>query len=354
MPTAGSDPAAPVMNTFELQEDQKSRTVRLRLTDDAVANVGEALSYVFADRITTRRAPNSASRIVQHEDAATTAALLLPPDPGTQQASDAGSGVTATTPPPSEDGMDQKRLRQIFEYEGEDLRLEEDDLKADSGQDYARRLTYLFLYAHEQEGRKPISYDALKKILDAAKVWDANTRHALQHKMAIEIEDNAVRLKKGGRTSAIQALDEILNPNHPSPGWRPESRTRTIKPGTEAKKAGGRPGRKRSTQGEDWARLWEKHPEHINGHFALKDKKVPDKVLLALWAIHKVGGKAASARYLQRFIKAAFSYDEKERTIDMALRRKTADDFVIKTEGGYKLTPTGTKHAEAIAKSGKA
>jgi hypothetical protein len=38
----------------------------------------------------------------------------------------------------------------------------------------------------------------------------------------------------------------------------------------------------------------------------------------------------------------------------MALQRKTADDLVIKTEGGYKLTPTGTKHADALAKAAKA
>ena len=38
----------------------------------------------------------------------------------------------------------------------------------------------------------------------------------------------------------------------------------------------------------------------------------------------------------------------------MALKRKTADDLVIKTDGGYKLTPTGTKHADVLAKAAKA
>jgi hypothetical protein len=350
-----NDPTMPVMNTFELEEDPKSRTVRLRLTDHAVANVGEALSYVFADRITTRHRPSTATRIVQHTDGAAPP-LLLPPDPATEETTDDDNSTptTAATTPATEPSSDEARLRHIFEHQGEDLRLEEDDLKAVSLQDYARRLTYLFLYAHELEGRKPLAYDALKKILETAKVWDPNTRYAVQHKLALEIQDNTIRLKKAGRTSAIQALDEILNPNHPSPGWTPETRTRSSKAGNDAKASGGKPGRKRSTQGEDWAKQWEKHAEHINGHFALKDKKVPDKVILALWAIHKVGGKAASARYVQRFIKAAFSYDEKERTIAMALQRKTADDLVIKTEGGYKLTPTGTKHADALAKAAKA
>lgn len=350
-----TDPTGPVMNTFELDEDQKSRTVRLRLTDHAVANVGEALSYVFADRITTRHRPSTTSHVTLRTDPATPP-LLLPPERATEDATENANGAATTdaTEPTAEPASDQARLRHIFEHDGDGLRLEEDDLKADSLQDYARRLTYLFLYAHELEGRKPLAYDALKRILETAKVWDANTRYAVQHKLALEIQDNTIRLKKAGRTSAIQALDEILNPNHSSPGWTPETRTRNGKVCNDAKAAGGKPGRKRSTQGEDWAKQWEKHAEHLNGHFALKGKKVPDKAVLGLWAIHKVGGKAASARYLQRFIKAAFSYDEKERTIAMALQRKTADDLVIKTDGGYKLTPTGTKHADALAKAAKA
>lgn len=350
-----TDPGAtPVMNTFELEEDQKSRTVRLRLTDHAVANVGEALSYVFTDRITTRHRTTAATHIVQRTDA--TPALLLPPepDPATEDASDTSAATTPTLPPSTTTLLpDQERLRHIFAYNGEELRLEEDDLKADSGQDYARRLTYLFLYAHELEGRKPLAYDTLKKILETAKVWDPNTRYAVQHKMAVEIEDNNIRLKKGGRTNAIQALNEILDTNHASPGWTPESRTRGAKPGGESKSTTGRPGRKRSRQGEDWAAAWEKHADHIKLHFTLKDKKVPDKALVALWAIHKVGGKAASSRYVQRFIKAAFSFDEKDRTIETALARKATEDLVIKIDGGYKLTPTGTRHAEELAKTAK-
>jgi hypothetical protein len=91
----------------------------------------------------------------------------------------------------------------------------------------------------------------------------------------------------------------------------------------------------------------------MNGHFTLKGKPVADKVLLALWAIHKVGGKAASARFVQRFVKAAFSYDENEGTIANTLARKQSENLVIKTDGGYKLTPTGNKTAEQLAKASK-
>jgi hypothetical protein len=72
-----------------------------------------------------------------------------------------------------------------------------------------------------------------------------------------------------------------------------------------------------------------------------------------LWAIQKVGGASASARYIQRFIANAFSFNEKERSLDTILQRKTAQEFVIKAEGGYKLTPSGTKRAVDLAKAAK-
>jgi hypothetical protein len=101
--------------------------------------------------------------------------------------------------------------------------------------------------------------------------------------------------KSGGRKAAVTGLNEILDPNHADPGWTPETRTRTVKQTAESKDAkASRPGRKRSTEAEQWASAWERHADHVNGHFVLKDKKVPDKALLALWAIHKLGGKSAS------------------------------------------------------------
>lgn len=240
----------------------------------------------------------------------------------------------------------------MFSYDNDELRLEEDRLKADSGLEYARRLTYLFLYAHQLEGRKPVPYGSVKRVLEAAKIWDTNTRYALLHKFAVEISDDQIRLKPKGRELAITALNEIRDPNRADPGWTPDAKTRPAKQGADndtKPKGTGKPGRKRSTQAEDWAAQWEKRTDHIDGHFALKTKSVHDKASLALWAIHKVGGKAASPGLIQRFIKAAFSHDEKLRSVINALTRK--DDLFLKVDGGYKLTPTGNKHAESIAKT---
>ena len=82
----------------------------------------------------------------------------------------------------------------------------------------------------------------------------------------------------------------------------------------------------------------------------LKGKTGLDKAVLALWGIHKAGGKVASALYIQRFIADAFSFKENKRSIDSVMQSKKGQEFVIKTDGGYKLTPSGAKHAEQIVK----
>jgi len=340
----------PTMNTLELQEDTRSRSLRISFTDAAIGSIGETVNRLVSDRL----APHGHRQMTR----VTGLATMAPQLPSGAPAED---GQIIDTKPdetkqPAQPAGDAERMREIFEINGEDVRLEEHRLKADSRLEYARRLTYLFIYAQELAGKKPISYSSVKKMLDAAKVLDNNTRHELSHKMAVEIEGDTIRLKKEGREKAVQALDEILNPNHADPGWTPESASRNAKPGAENKKDSkptGKVGRKRSNVAEEWAAKWEKHAENVNGHFILKGKTVLDKAVLALWAIHKVGGVSASSLYIQRFIALAFSFTEKDRSLETTLTRKNAEEFVIKADGGFKLTPSGTKRAAEMVKAAK-
>jgi hypothetical protein len=338
------------MNTLELQEDTRSRSLRISFTDAAIGSVGETVNHLVLDKLAPR-----GSRSFKGVDAPLPTVPQLPAAP----AAAAGQVIDvlhgAEHKPIAPPTGDAERIRNIFEPDGEDFKLEENRLKADSRLDYARRLTYLFIYAHELAGRKPIRFDLVKKILETSKVWDNNTRHLLKHKMAVEVEGDTIRLKKEGREKAVQALDQILDAAHADAGWTPESQGRTTKSGGDAKesKQTGKVGRKRSNQAEEWAAKWEKHPENVDGHFIRKDKTILDKAILTLWAIHKVGGKASSALYVQRFIAAAFSFDEKERSVRMTLERENAREFLIPVDGGYKLTPGGTKRAEQMAKAAK-
>jgi hypothetical protein len=338
------------MNTLELQEDTRSRSLRISFTDAAIGSIGGTVSHLVSDKLASH-----GPRPFKPAGGPTVLSPLLP-------AGEVGDGsqviesATLDPKPPSPVTGDAERMREIFEMDGEDIRLEEHRLKADSRLEYARRLTYLFMYSQELGGKKPIAYASVKKLLEASKVLDTNTRHELSHKMAVEIDGDTIRLKKEGREKAVSALDEILNPNHPDPGWTPESHSRSPKVGAENKKdskPSRKVGRKRSNAAEEWAAKWEKHAENVNGHFILKGKTVLDKAVLALWAIHKVGGNSASSLYIQRFITVAFSFNEKERSLDTTLQRKNAQEFVIKADGGYKLTPSGTKHAAEMAKATK-
>ena len=338
------------MNTLELQEDMRSRSLRISFTDAAIGSIGETVNRLVSDKL-----GSNGPRPIRTPGGPVATTPQLPAG----APSEAGRIINAKPddgePSPQPTG-DAERIREIFEINGDDVRLEEHRLKADSRLEYARRITYLFIYAQELAGKKPITYTSVKKLLDFSKVLDTNTRHELAHKMAVEIDGDTIRLKKEGREKAVQALDEILDPSHLDPGWTPEGQSRNSRAGGENKKetkTTGKVGRKRSNAAEEWATKWEKHAENVNGHFILKDKSLLDKGVLALWAIHKVGGASASARYVQRFIASAFSFNEKERSIDAALQRKNAHEFVIKADGGYKLTPSGTKRATEMVKAAK-
>jgi len=342
--------SASSMNTLELQEDTRSRSLRISFTDAAIGSIGATVNELVSNKLASHD-PRSLKVV----------GGTIPTVP---QLPAAGSGATGPVidaarvedrkplVPPTGDA---ERMRNIFEFDGEDFKLEENRLKADSRLDYARRLTYLFIYAHELAGRKPVGFDRVKKILETSKVWDNNTRHMLKQKMAVEIDGDMIRLKKEGRENAILALEKILDTAQSDAGWTPESQSRVTKSGGDAKEArpAGKVGRKRSNQAEEWAAKWEKHTDNVDGHFILKDKTIIEKAILALWAIHKVGGKVASALFIQRFIAAAFSFSEKQRSIGVTLERENAREFVIQADGGYKLTPSGTKRAEQMTKAAK-
>jgi hypothetical protein len=342
--------SASPMNTLELQEDTRSRSLRISFTDSAISSIGETVNRLVSDKLASH-----GPRPFRAAGSTVVMASLPPANDGgeTAQTIDSTAIDSKSVPPLAGDA---ERMREVFEINGEDVRLEEHRLKADSRLEYARRLTYLFIYAQELAGKKPITYASVKKLLEASKVLDTNTRRELAHKMAVEIDGDTIRLKKEGREKAVQALDEILNPNHLDPGWTPEAQSRTSRVGADGKKEGkatGKVGRKRSNAAEEWAAKWEKHADTVNAHFILKDKTLLDKGVLALWAIHKVGGASASARYIQRFIASAFSFNERERSIDTTLQHKNAQEFVIRADGGFKLTPSGTKRATETVKAAK-
>jgi hypothetical protein len=119
---------------------------------------------------------------------------------------------------------DQERVLRIFSVKGDKLELSDNRLKASTRADYLRRLTYLFLYAHELHGRGSVPEADLKSLLRTAKMIDRagnDIRWLNKHiGFASEGEDH-VKLNAKGREEAKKALGEALDSKLPDP-WNPD------------------------------------------------------------------------------------------------------------------------------------
>ncbi len=119
----------------------------------------------------------------------------------------------------TESRADADNLRHVFRYKDEQLRLTETRLKAKSKLDAARRLTYLFLYAHELEGRAEIPRKVLKEELEKAGCFDRNVATWINKNPDLLREEDRLGLQKSGREAAQKVLAEVLDPNIPD-RWR--------------------------------------------------------------------------------------------------------------------------------------
>ena len=156
-----------------------------------------------------------------------------------QPITDASRGIAAPaqteTPTPAPDNpsplaqpsSELTCIAGIFRANGEGLELIENRLKAKSGMDYVRRLTYLFLYAHELHGRDWPPRTALTAALKEGKILDPNTRFWLRKKQGFRVDaDDRLQLIQAGREEAKKALSEVLDPNV-ADDWNPDKKVVT-------------------------------------------------------------------------------------------------------------------------------
>jgi hypothetical protein len=120
-------------------------------------------------------------------------------------------------PPPSDAKAEEKaKLRKIFTPKGQSFELSDNRLKAESARNYVRRLTYLFIYAHEVYGHPHPTEGAVKAILQSAKSWDAsgNANTWLKKRIGIALEgEDQLKLTAPGREEAIATLKDALDAN---------------------------------------------------------------------------------------------------------------------------------------------
>lgn len=222
---------APNRNTLSYQEDRNSRRFEASLTDSAMHGLGDVFGELFARAGSARvTQPNGTRTLVR--DLVIEDGKQLPP----ASAANGDQHFVTPAPPNPQAPTDKDRILKIFAVNGEALELSDNRLKATTAADYYRRLTYLFLYAHELHGRTTTPKTELVRILKEAKVFDPNCGTWLKQKKGFTVDtEDRLKLNVGAREQAVKVLDEALDSNVVDQ-WNPDNRT--VKPrGPKKKKA---------------------------------------------------------------------------------------------------------------------
>ncbi len=216
----------PNRNTLSYSEDRNSRKFEASLTDSAMHGLGDVFGELFAQRGVGRVALPAGTRTLIRD--VTTGE--------TKQLAAALPEEIVIPANKTAQSVEKDKLLNIFTVNGESIELAENRLKAKSAADYYKRLTYLFIYAHDLLlGHALAPKNELVVVLKEAKVYDANCRFWLKQKKGFTVDaEDRMKLIAGAREQAAKALDEILDTNLVD-GWNPD--TKSSKPRATKKKA---------------------------------------------------------------------------------------------------------------------
>lgn len=205
-------------NVIEFSEDAKSRHFRAEVSDTAINSVSQPLALFLGSRIgkqvnRSQRQANNADEV-----AANGADDLREYEDDSPRVIEGAKTLSVDA--------DLEVLRRIFRRTNDNkLKLSDSRLKQDSQRDFVKRLTILFLYAHELEGQEAVLRIDLNAALSDAKVYDGNARTWIHNTDLIDQDGNSVRLALPGRDYARKALNDYLDPQIEST-WSVESKSR--------------------------------------------------------------------------------------------------------------------------------
>ena len=97
-------------------------------------------------------------------------------------------------------------LHRVFKHEDERLRLDDSKLKASNKKDALQRLVYLWLYAHERDGRPRVPRSELIDVIKDARLFDSNTAKVFHNAADLSIEGDLIGLRLTGRDRAREYL----------------------------------------------------------------------------------------------------------------------------------------------------
>ncbi len=350
---------------FERKSKLESTMLDAAFTDVA----SEHLTIALASYIGAQQGNGKSPRSIGLRDVPSNQQLLLPgiqlPDVSQDSGDIVDGELGLNVTPENVTTTDTHRLREVFSFEGdagEKLELIESRLKASGQLDYAKRLTYLFLYAHQLAGRRLVSRSSLTALVSKYAVNDSNFIHWMANTSEIRREDDLVGLMRVGEEAAIRVLNEVVDPSV-SNNWMPDSGSRVRRgrnaPADDATdQAGKSTARKPRTASKtilEWIAKWKALNINIDGHDAIKNRTKADKAIFGLWAIRKSmgdAGKEVSRGRLAAFLAAAFEVFEDDKSLENALRSDGAKGKVQNVHGStYQILPDGMKHGESLAVS---
>jgi hypothetical protein len=234
--TQSGDEVPSGRNTLSFQEDKNTRKFDASLTDSAMQALGSVFGDLFAQRGTVRAAQQFP--ILPPTQSPTFEAGRLPaPPPAIAPDEPTIPPADVTTTPVTEANPDKVGVLRIFSSNGDKLELMDNRLKASNASDYVRRLTYLFLYAHECHGRMSVAEQDLNALIQTAKMMDpsGNARTWIRKRIGIADEgEGRLKLTFKGREDAQNALRNAVDTNIPDV-WNPDKVPPKPK-GTKAKK----------------------------------------------------------------------------------------------------------------------
>jgi hypothetical protein len=351
---------SPAVNKLEYKD--KECSLKTEFTNE----VGESLGIPIGSILGTRIAAKAAQRQHTYIQTATPIGdshLFLPEavTAPSEQEKQMIEQVVPVSAKPLQVSPDAELLKQIFRDKGDRFKLNDPRLKAGSKLDYARRLTYVFLFAYgELKGQDQASRSNLNNILNEAGVYDSNTRTWLNETPDLSIDEDMIELRVTGREAARKVLREFSDPNIEDkwlPGSAPRARSKASSKDNVGETSSGAKSVKRkfsvvSKDVEEWTKNWNALALGVDGHSVIKDRSVAEKGIFALWAIRRATNdaqKVVSASRVTNFLYQAFEIKVGERSIGRALKEIANKGRVIQVAEGFRLQPPGVEAAAKMA-----
>lgn len=336
-------------NVIRFEESRTHRSLEAKFTDVAVDSLSSPFAAFFAGGL---RPP--ARRTVQGQLPEAPIDVQIVEPAGLEQVISPNT-PSATDPDHATAPASDEWITQLFRVEGQQLKLIEPRLKANSRRDHVARLSCLFLLAHELLGRQRIVRSDLNAALKNATVYDSNAASYISSSNDFIKDDDDLSLSMAGRENAKRFLAEVLDPGvtgHWTTSSAPKRRPKGSKDGSDASESTQNKARTKSSKSpsvEDWASQWKSKHSSIPAFDILTSRSNEDKGVFGLWAIKEVTGglvtDVARGR-LSKFIHSAFDIKVNERSLENALKKSSR---AVPVSGAtFRINPSGNSFVESL------